>query len=126
MTEQDFALRYDRWFLPFSVPLGLGPRRARIRLAAGALEVRMGWAFRARIPLDAIRTAAPAPGRVTGWGVHGFAGDWLVNGSARGLVRLEVDPAASARMMGIPVPLRRLRLSVTDPAAFVAAVRSVA
>ncbi|MFJ1708650.1 hypothetical protein [Kitasatospora sp. NPDC088346] len=122
MSTNDFALRYDGWFTKLAVPLGMGPRRAEVRVAGGVLTVRMGWAFRAGIPLSAIRSAGPDRRPVSGFGVHGLGGYWLVNGSARGLVRLELEPAVRARAVQLPVRLRELRLSVTDPEAFLAAV----
>jgi hypothetical protein len=59
-------------------------------------------------------------GRVTGWGVHGWRGTWLVNGSADGLVRLDIDPPVKARTAMVPVRLRTLRVSLADPTAFLA------
>ena len=48
-------LRFDRWFLPLSVPLGLGPKNSALRVEAGNLHVKMGWAFSAEIPLASIK-----------------------------------------------------------------------
>ena len=56
-----------------------------------------------------------------GVGVHGWAGRWLVNGATTGIVTLTVDPAARGRMLGVPVKLRVLHLSLQDPDGFVAA-----
>ncbi|GAA2269625.1 MULTISPECIES: hypothetical protein [Kitasatospora] len=123
MTISEFPLRYDSWFLPLATMVGLGRRRAGVRVGDGAVTVRIGWAFRARIPLDAIRSAGPDSGWVTGWGVHGFAGHWLVNGSSRGLVRLGIDPAVRGYAVQFPVRLRELRLSLEMPDAFLAALR---
>jgi hypothetical protein len=55
--------------------------------------------------------------------VHGFAGRWLVNGSGDGIVSLELRPAQRAWVMGFPVRLRTLLVSVQDPAGLVAALR---
>ncbi|MGK4584520.1 hypothetical protein [Kitasatospora sp. HPMI-4] len=123
MTTSDFPLRYDSWFLLPATVLGLGRRWAGVRVGDGMVTVRMGWAFRARIPLKAIRSAGPDSGGVTGWGVHGFAGHWLVNGSSKGLVRLELDPAVRAYAVQFPVRLRELRLSLEKPDAFLAVLR---
>ena len=38
-------LRYERWYLALSVPLGLGPNRSEVRVEDGTLHVKMGWAF---------------------------------------------------------------------------------
>ena len=120
----DFGMRFARIFLPLFVPLGMGPRRTRITVDGGALRVRMGWEFRATIPGAAVRSADRDHARVLGWGVHGWRGVWLVNGSSRGLVRMDIDPPARAWVIGFPVRLRTLRLSLEEPDAFLAALRS--
>jgi len=116
-------LRYERWFLPLSVPLGLGPERSEVRVEAGKLHVRMGWAFDARIPLTSITSAEATDARVFAWGVHYSGGRWLVNGSAKGLVALTIEPPARAKFWIKSVPLRSLWVSVTDPDALIAACR---
>ena len=59
-----------------------------------------------------------------GWGVHGWRGEWLVNGSSSGLVRIELDPPVRARMLIVRVTVRVLRVAVEDPAGLVAALTS--
>ena len=114
-------LRYERWFLPFSVPFGLGPKQSEVRVADGTLRVRFGWGFRADIPLTAITDAKPNNDRVYSWGAHGWRGRWLVNGSSSGLVRFTLQPAARAWMGPVPLRVRVLRVSVEDPDGLVAA-----
>ena len=53
-------------------------------------------------------------------GAHGFRGRWLVNGSSEGIVQLTIDPPARAYVMGVPITLRTLDISVTDPQALIA------
>jgi hypothetical protein len=113
-------LRYERWFLPFSVPFGLGPKQSEVRVADGSLHVRFGWGFRAEIPLTWIKDAKPNNDRVYAWGAHGFRGRWLVNGSSKDIVELTIDPPARAYVMGVPITLRTLDVSVTDPQALIA------
>jgi hypothetical protein len=115
-------LRYERWFLPISVPLGLGPRHSEVRVENGTLHVRMGWGFNADVPLSAITDAKPNTDRVFAWGAHGWRGRWLVNGSSKGIVELTIDPPARAHVMGVPIKLRTLYVSVTDPDALIAEV----
>jgi hypothetical protein len=79
-------LRYERWFLPLSVPLGLGPKKSEVRIADGTLHVKMGWAFEAHIPVASITRAEPCNERARTAGVHYSNGRWLVNGSGKGLV----------------------------------------
>jgi len=114
-------LRFDRWFLPLSVPIGLGPKNSELRVEAGNLHVKMGWAFSADIPLTSIKSAGPINTRVYSAGVHYGFGRWLVNGSVKGLVKLTIEPAAQARVWKTAVTVRELWVSVTDPDALVAA-----
>jgi hypothetical protein len=115
-------LRYERWFLPLSAPLGLGPGQSVIRVEEGKLRVEMGWGFRGTIPLSSIKKAQPNNDRVRGMGVHGWRGRWLVNGSSKGVVELTIDPAVRAYVAGVPIKVRTLWISVTDPDALIAAV----
>jgi hypothetical protein len=114
-------LRYERWFLPFSVPFGMGPKRSEIRIADDTLHVKFGWGFRATVPLSSITKAEPKNDRVTSWGAHGWRGRWLVNGSSKGIVELTIDPPTTAHVIGAPVTLSTLWISVTDPEALIEA-----
>jgi hypothetical protein len=79
----------------------------------------MSVGFSTQIPLSSVTNAAPYHGMVTGWGAHGWRGRWLVNGSSKGIVELTVDPPARAYVLGFPIKLRTLRVSVTDPDALI-------
>ena len=114
-------LRYEGWFLPFSVPLGLGPKRSEVRIEDGTLHVRFGWGFRTEIPLTSIKDAKPNNDRVYAWGAHGWRGRWLVSGSSEDIAELTIDPPARAYVMGAPIKLQTLYVSVTDPQALIAA-----
>ncbi len=63
-----------------------------------------------------------SPGPVWAWGAHGWRGRWLVNGSARGLVRLTIQPAGGGRCLMFPIALRQLTLSLEEPEQFIAAL----
>jgi hypothetical protein len=119
-------LRFDRWFLPLSVPLGLGPKNSELRVEAGNLRVKMGWAFTAAIPLASIRSAEASNARVYAAGVHVLGSRWLVNGSRKGLVELTIDTPASAKFWRRSVTVGSLVLSVTDPDALIAACPAAA
>jgi hypothetical protein len=121
LATVETKLRYERWFLPLSVPLGLGPDRSEVRLAAGTLHVKMGWAFEAHIPLASITRAEATTERAFTAGVHYSGGRWLVNGSGKGLVTLTIEPPVQAKVPLRSVTLRKLVLSVTDPDALIAA-----
>jgi hypothetical protein len=96
--------------------LGLTPGNSRVDVFEQRVEVRMGWAFRATIERSSIQSVSDDHDRVTGWGAHGWRGVWLVNGSSSGIVRIELEPPGSAKVCGVPVELRVLRVSVEDPA----------
>jgi hypothetical protein len=113
-------LRYEPWYVPLSIAVGLGPKRSHVRMEAGTLHVKMGWAFDAHIPLASITRAEPANERVFSMGVHYSRGRWLVNGSGKGLVALTIEPPADAKVVGRSVSLHSLWVSVTDPDALIA------
>jgi hypothetical protein len=102
----------------------LGMRRSNSEVVVGPSDVtiRMGWAFQSTIPLASIRAVAVDDARVLGWGVHGWRGRWLVNGSTSGIVRIDVEPATRGRVAGFPVSVRCVRASVEDPPGLIAAL----
>jgi hypothetical protein len=115
-----FEMRYTQLLEPFLTATGMGPAESGIEVTSEELRVQMGWAFRAHIPIRDVRQAEQsAPAGVLGWGVHGGAGRWLVNGSRQGVVRIEIDPATRGRVMGVPVQLAVLLVSVVEPEKFV-------
>jgi hypothetical protein len=102
--------------------LGVVPEHCRVEVDDGEVRVRMSWIFHMDAPRANVRAARPDTGLVLGWGAHGWRGQWLVNGSSSGLVRVEFDPPVHARVAGFPVRVRVLRVSVEDPAALIDAV----
>jgi hypothetical protein len=118
-----FDIHFDGWYRALSSALLIPPSRSYVELATdGEVDVRMGWAFRARFPRSAIASARPSDLTTISRGVHGWGGRWLVNGSGKGLVVLELEPEQRARVMGVPVRLRELYVSVDDPEALIAAL----
>lgn len=102
----------------------LGMRRANSDVVIGPTDVtiRMGWAFHTSIAVASITSVADDDDRVLGWGVHGWRGKWLVNGSSSGVVRIDVEPPTRGRVAGFPVRVRCVRVSVDDPSALIAAL----
>ena len=119
-------LRFDRWFLALSRPLGLSPATSELRIEAGNLHVKMGWAFTADIPWTSIKSAQPFDRRVFAAGVHFVGSRWLVNGSGKGLVELKIEPSAQAKMWRRSVTVSTLVLSVTNPDELIAACSAAA
>src|SRR5450756_1498410 len=97
------------------MPASRRPAWSGVWVDRDAVRVQMGWGFRARIPRESVRAVARDSAAVTGWGVHGWRGRWLVNGSSAGMVRIKIEPPARAWTMGVPVRLHTLRLSTTRP-----------
>ncbi|MGH3794010.1 MAG: hypothetical protein ACRDSP_03895 [Pseudonocardiaceae bacterium] len=124
MSVARFTISYSKVLLPLFVVLGMSPRSSGVEVGPDTVRVWMGWAFSVDIPRSAIRSVDPDTDLVLGWGVHGFGGTWLVNGSSEGLVRLRIDPPVRARVLGIPVRLHTLRLSLAAPDTFLAALRA--
>lgn len=114
-------LRFDRWYIPLAVAVGLGPKSSELRVEGGKLHVKMGWAFTADIPLSSIKSAEASNERVFTAGVHVMGSRWLVNGSRKGLVQLTMDPPVPASVWWKSITLKVLVVSVTDPDALIAA-----
>ena len=105
--------------------LGAIPESSRyVELDDDALVVRLGWGFRLTVSRPSVVAALPDHGRIGGIGAHGWRGTWLVNTTSKGLVRLELDPPGRATVCGVPVRVRVLRVSLADPDAFLATVRT--
>ena len=113
-SSRRFPIRYGV-FRPLLWLTGGGSRVSGVTIEGDRLRVRMGWMFRADFPLASVTGAAPHRGMVGGIGVHGARGVWLVNGGIRGVVRIFIDPAERARVLGVPVRLRELQVSVESP-----------
>ena len=102
--------------------VGLAPSGSWVELDDERLRVRMGWAFKLDAARGSIRDARLDDDRVWSWGVHGWRGRWLVNGSSSGMVRIDFAPPVRARTGPIPITVRELRVSVDDPDGLVAAL----
>jgi hypothetical protein len=121
--QRRFDIGYSRGNRIVLGLLGMGPRCSRVELGDTELHVRMGWGFDARIPLANVTRVGPADRPFFAWGVHGWRGRWLVNGSSEGIVAVEIDPPVRGRTLCcFPLRLRTVYVSLTDPDALIAAV----
>jgi len=118
-SSPTFPIRYGL-FRPLLTVLGAGPRFSGVDVDRDHMRVRMGWSFRAEVARGSIIGATRRSGLVASIGVHGWNGKWLVNGAARGLVTVSIDPPARAYVGGVPVRLRTLIVSVQPPEALIA------
>jgi hypothetical protein len=120
-----FTLRYDTASRFLLTLFGAGPARSGIAVEDDVACV-MGRLFRGRAPRPSVVGASIVSDRVLSRGVHGWRGDWLVNGAGRGLVELRFEPPMRATVTMVPVKVRRLRVSVDDPEGLVAVFASSA
>ena len=118
MAREDsdlFPIRFDGWYRVLSSAVLIRPSGSYVAVHGDEIEVRMDWAFRARFARSAVVSVVETDARPLSRGVHGFAGRWLVNGSARGLLAIGLKPAQRAYVVGFPVRLRQLVVSVDEP-----------
>jgi hypothetical protein len=117
-----FPIAFDGWSRALLTFAGAPPSTAYVDVAGEHVEARMGWAFRARFPRSAVASALPDDMEPLSRGVHGFGGRWLVNGAGRGIVSVRLDPPQRAYVLGFPIRLRELLVSVHDVPGLVAAL----
>jgi hypothetical protein len=85
-----FPISFDRWYRVLSYAVGLPPSSSYVNLDKEQVQVRMGWAFRSRFPRPAVVSVSGLDVRPLGRGVHRFRGRWLVKGSGRGVVSVQL------------------------------------
>lgn len=107
--------------------LGGGPAGGRIEIDTGELRLRMAD-FKVDVPRASVRQAARSSHQTRGTiGVHAKGGSWLANGSADGLVEIEIDPPCHTER-SLSTLFRRMKVtelivSLIDPDGFIAAVQ---
>jgi hypothetical protein len=107
--------------------MGGGPAGGRIEVGADELRLRMAD-FKVDVPRASVRRVARSARQTKGTiGVHAKGSSWLVNGSADGLVEIEIDPPCRTER-SLSTLLRRARVSelvvsLVDPDGFIAAVQ---
>jgi hypothetical protein len=124
MTDESnrrFPIRFTGLNKAMAV-LGLRSTNSYVDVGPLDVTVRLGWAFRATFDRSSVVSVDHDHDRVLGWGAHGWKGVWLVNGSSSGIVRVELDGGQRARVAGVPVTARCIRVSVEDPDGLIAAL----
>jgi hypothetical protein len=92
---------------------GAPARWSDIRIDRNRVRVRMGWGFRTWFPRGDVVRVTRARAMVS-IGVHGWRGRWLVNGAHRPIAAVELAAPVPARVLGFPVNVRELLVSVDD------------
>jgi hypothetical protein len=122
MIQQRFPIKFDKWYKILSSTLFLFPSSSYVEVDGEEVRVQMGWAFRSCFAKAAIVSAAETHEKTFSRGVHGFAGQWLVNGSGQGILTINLTSNQRGYVMGIPVCLEQLMLSAENPVALIAAL----
>ena len=116
-----YPIRVDPIFKALFTVLGAPQSWDYVDVSADAVHVRLGWLFRARFDRTGVKEVKHHADMYGGWGAHGFAGRWLVNGSSKGIVEIDLEPAQRGWLLGFfPLRLRVLDLSLSDPDTFLA------
>jgi hypothetical protein len=110
--------------------LGAGPNVSHVKVSSSTVDVRLGWAFHATIPREAVVSARSlnrdelhGPFRLSVLrGVNFWRGTALVNGSGSGLVEIMLDPPELVRLGPFAVRMSRLIVSTEDQSGIVAAL----
>ena len=101
-----------------------------MKVSSATVDVRLGWAFHATIPRQAVVSARSlnkdelrGPFRLSVLrGFNYWRGTALVNGSGTGLVEIMLDPPELVRLGLFAVRMRRLIVSTEDQSGLVAAL----
>lgn len=117
-----FPIRFDAAYGMLSAALAMSPSKSFVEVEGDEVRVRMARAFRADFPRSAVVSFTLYDRKPLSRGVHGWAGRWLVNGSGEGVVTVVLQPAQRAYVLGFPVRLRELLVSVEDPTGLEAAL----
>lgn len=117
-----FTLRYGTFSRFLLKVVASGPEHSGIAVDPAELAIKMGRSFDGRAPRASVTSARALPETVLSRGVHGWRGDWLVNGAGDGLVEVLFEPPMPGHVLFVKVRVRRLRIAVDDPDGLVGAL----
>jgi hypothetical protein len=128
INEKTFPISVDRPSRTLMTAFGASRKTPRVTMSSSTVEVRMGWAFQATIPREAVASARPlnrgelrGPFRVSVLrGVNYWRGTALVNGAGTGLVEITLDRPRWVWLGPLRAPMRRLIVSAEDQSGLVA------
>lgn len=131
-SSTTFPIRFDRPSRIAMTALGAGPKRSQVTVGASSVDIRMGWAFHATVPREAVASARPLKGGLNDLqgplglrvlrGVNYWRGAGLVNGAGTGLVEITLDRPTWGRLGPFPAPLTRVVVSAEDQSGLVSAL----
>lgn len=128
INERTFPISVDRPSRTLMTAFGAGRKGPLVTMSSSTVEVRMGWAFQATIPREAVASArALDRGELRGpfrlsvlRGVNYWRGTALVNGAGTGLVEITLDRPKWVRLGPLRARMRRLIVSAEDQSGLVA------
>jgi len=128
INERTFPISVDRPSRTLMTAFGAGRKAPSVTMSPSTVDVRMGWAFQATIPREAVASARSldrselrGPFRLSVLrGVNYWAGTALVNGAGTGLVDITLDRSRWVRLGPLRAPMRRLIVSAEDQSGLVA------
>lgn len=120
-SAQRFYIRFNKWYAILSSLLFIPPSRSYLELDDQHVRVRMAWGFYSHFPRTAIASISlmQRKGIILSRGIHGWGGRWLVNGSAQGIVCIDLMSQQRGYVMGFPIQLSQLLISLEKPAALI-------
>jgi len=121
-AAERIPISFESWYRVLSSIVGLPPSSSYVNVDGQQVSVRMGWAFSSRFPRAAVVSVSELGSKPVSRGVHGFAGKWLVNGSGRGVVSIQLSPPQRSHVLGLPVQLKLLMVSVAEPSVLAVAL----
>ena len=128
INERGFPISVDRPSRALMTVFGASRNAPRVTVGFSTVDVRMGWAFHAAIPRDAVASARPMnKAELRGYlrlsvlrGVNYWFGTALVNGAGSGLVEIALARSTWVRLGPFRAPIRRLIVSAQDQTGLVA------
>jgi hypothetical protein len=130
INDKTFPISVDRPSRSLMTAFGASRKAPRVTMSPSTVDVRMGWAFQATIPREAVASARPlnrddlrGPFRLSVLrGVNYWRGTALVNGAGTGLVEITLDRSKWVHLGPLRAPMRRLIVSAEDQSGLVAAL----
>ena len=130
INDRTFPISVDRPSRTLMTAFGAGRKVPRVTMSSSTVDVRMGWAFHAAIPREAVASARPlnrgelrGPFRISVLrGVNYWPRTALVNGAGTGLVEITLNRSKWVWLGPLRAPMRRLIVSAEDQSGLVAAL----
>jgi hypothetical protein len=130
INDRTFPISVDPPSRTLMSAFGAGRKAPRVTMSPSTVDVRMGWAFHATIPREAVASARPLNrSELRGAfrlsvlrGVNYWPRTALVNGAGTGLVEITLDRQKWVWLGPLRAPMRRLIVSAEDQSGLVAAL----